>query len=104
MASCADEIHVGDIGTVFRITLTDCATPVDLTGNTDISIIFLKPDGTTAVKTATLFGPATDGVIQYTTILDDLDLAGTWKIQAEITLPTGKWRSDIEKFKVYANL
>lgn len=104
MASCADEIHVGDIGTVFQITLTDCNVAVDLTGYTNLDMIFLKPDGTVVVKDAAIFGLASDGIIRYTTIANDLDQVGTWKIQAEITLPTGTWRSDIEKFKVYANL
>ncbi|MBT8448859.1 MAG: hypothetical protein KJO69_04170 [Gammaproteobacteria bacterium] len=104
MASCAEEIHVGDIGTVFRIALTDCDVAVDLTGATTLEIIFLKPDATSVTKTATLFGVATDGVIQYSTIADDLDTAGIWKMQAKITLPTGTWSSDVEKFRVYTNL
>lgn len=104
MATCADEIHLGDVGTVFRVNLVDCGVAVDLTGYTALNIIFQKPDNSTVTQTATLFGAATGGVIEYTTIADDLDQTGIWRLQAEVTLPTGKWRSDIEKFRVYANL
>lgn len=104
MASCAEEIHVGDIGTIFRIALTDCDVAVDLTGNTALQIIFLKPDASSVTKTAVLYGLATAGVIEYATIADDLDQAGVWKMQAKITLPTGTWSSDVEKFRVYTNL
>lgn len=103
--ACNAEIHLGDIGTAFRISLTDCDTPVDLTGATDLTIAFKKPDDSIDPKTATVFGNAIDGVIQYITVDEnDLDQLGTWEIQAVVTLPTGKWSSNIDKFRVYENL
>ena len=103
--ACKAEIHLGDIGTAFRITLTDCDVPVDLTTATVLNIIFKKPDGSSAPKTASIFGDPTDGVIQYLTVDEnDLDQLGTWELQAVVTLSTGKWSSNIDKFRVYENL
>lgn len=101
-----EEIHVGDIGTVFRATISDdCAgTIVDVSTASAQSLTFLKPDGSTVTKTTVFYTDGTDGIIQYVTILDDLDQAGTWKLQGAVTLPTGTWSTDIHKFKVYANL
>jgi len=105
MASCGREVHVGDIGTAFRVTLNDCDVVVDLTGQTTIEILFLKPDGTALTKTASIYlGDPTLGIIEYLTVLGDLDQEGTWKIQGHVVLPTGEWHSDTEKFKVYTNL
>ena len=103
------EIHLDDIGTAFRITLKDDDVIVDLQATTVKNIIFTKPTvngiaGETVTKEAVFYTNGTDGVIQYITIADDLDVLGTWKIQAFITLPTGSWSSSIEKFKVYENL
>ena len=98
------EIHVGDIGTAFEITLKDCDVVVDVSTATVKQIIFKKPDKTVITKTADFKTDGTDGIIHYLTILDDLDLKGTWYVQAKVTLPTGTWSSDTSKFKVYANL
>jgi len=104
MVCSVEEIHVGDIGTIFEITLQDCDAVVDLTGASVMEIVFKKPDKTVVVKTAALKTDGTDGIIQYITVLDDLNLKGTWSIQGDVTIPTGKWKSEIDKFKVYANL
>jgi len=105
MATCGEEIHVGDIGTAFRVTLYDCDVVVDLTGITTAEITFQKPDESTVTKTASIYvGDPTLGVIEYITLANDLDQEGSWKLQAHVVIPTGEWRSDTEKFKVYANL
>jgi hypothetical protein len=104
MATCGKEIHVGDIGTLFEVTLYDCELVVDLTGATTLEIIFLKPDGSKLIASASFKTDGTDGVITYAAISGDIDQAGSWKLQAHVVLPTGEWWSDTDKFKVYANL
>ena len=101
---CENEVHVGDIGTAFEMVLKECDVVVDISTATVKEIIFRKPDKSIVTKTAEFKTGGIDGIIQYITILDDLDLKGTWSIQARVTLPTGIWSSDISKFKVYANL
>lgn len=100
----AEEVHVGDVGTIFRLTIMDGSSPVDLSGATTKNINFQKPDLTTMSKAGTFFTDGTDGIIQYTTSSDDLDLAGTWHIQASITLTAGQWKSEIQSFTVYPNI
>lgn len=104
MACSVEEIHVGDIGTVFEVTVHDCDVVVDISAASTMEIVFKKPDKTIVTKVAVHTTDGLDGKMQYVTILDDLDLKGTWSIQARVTLPTGTWRSEISKFKVYANL
>ena len=100
----ANEIHQYDVGTIFRVTLMDGTVAADVSGATAKSIIFSKPSGTVVEKDAAFYVDGSDGIIQYTTVTDDLDETGTWKIQARVTLATGTWSSDTQKFKVYPNL
>ena len=100
----ADEIHVGDIGTVFSVTVKDGTTVVDISNASTKQILLQDPDGTTQTKTAEYETDGTDGVIKYTTVSGDLTLAGTWKIQAKVVITAGTWNTDVQEFKVYANL
>jgi len=104
MACSIYEIHVDDIGTAFQLIMKECEDIVDVSSALTKEIVFKKPDKTIIIQTAEFKTDGTDGIIQYITIADDLDLKGTWYIQGVVTLPTGTWSSDISKFKVYANL
>jgi len=104
MATCIQEIHIGDIGTDFEIELKDCLTVVNISSATVKQIIFQKPTGEVLTKTAIFSTDGTDGKLRYITVANDLDLAGTWKIQAKVVLSSGTWSSNVEKFKVYSNL
>lgn len=103
----AQEIHLGDIGTAFRITLKDDDVPVDVSSAVAVgakTITFKKKSGVVVEKEAVFFTDGTDGIIQYLTIAEDLDELGTWEIQAQVTLTSGQWRSNTDKFRVYENL
>lgn len=101
----ANEIHIGDIGTVFEVTLKDGVDIVDISGATVLQIIFEKPDKTIITNTAVLSSGGVDGKMKYTiSLASELDIKGNWKIQGKVTLPTGSWSTDIDKFKVYENL
>ena len=100
-----EEIHVGDIGTIFEITLMDDASVVNISSATEMLIIFTKPDGTKITNIAVLTGNGSDGKIRYIIVLStELDQTGSWKIQANVTLPSGQWSSNIDRFRVYKNL
>ena len=45
-----------------------------------------------------------DGKIEYTTVADDLDQVGMWRLQGEVTFPTGAFPSDKSEFQVMGNL
>ena len=60
---------------------------------------------TIVTNTAVLSGDGSDGKMQYIIVLNtELDQKGNWKIQGIVELPSGKWSTDIDKFKVYENL
>jgi hypothetical protein len=107
MSCSEEEVHFNDIGTVFLVTVNDCvsgtASPLDLTGATDLKLIFKSPAGTRYEKSALYDSDGSDGKIKYTTVDGDLNEVGTWRIQAYIVLG-GTWRSDVGTFKVYENL
>jgi len=100
----ANEIRIGDIGTVFEVTIEDDSGVVDLTGATVHNLIFKKPSSTVVTKPAVLDVDPTTGIIRYTTVTGDLDELGCWQIQAEIAIPGGSWKSDIGTFHVHSNL
>lgn len=99
------EIHVGDIGTQVILTIYDQSeSPVNLTGNTSLTMRFEKPDNTTFDRTASIYGLATGGKIVYTLIEGDIDISGTWKYQGIIEFPTGLWHTNKVEFTVYDNI
>lgn len=99
----ADEIHVGDVGTRFLVTIMDGATAVDVSTATVKQILLKKPSGVILTKSASFVLTGADGRIQYFSIAGDLDLAGFWHIQAYVEMPAGKWHSDVQLFEVHAN-
>lgn len=100
----ASEIHAGDIGVKFNITVMNGAVPLDVSNANNIYIIFQKPDGSDLTKTATLVTNGTDGNIRYTSVSGDLDQIGTWQIQARVDFGASVFSTDIQKFKVYRNI
>ena len=101
----ANEIHVGDIGTVFELTIMDGPSVVDISLATLANCIILKaPDDGKLTKTGVFVTDGTDGKVKYTTVANDLDEAGSWSIQAKIVLGTLQWYSSIENFNVHSNL
>lgn len=101
----ADEIHVGDKGTRFSVTLYDGTTAVDISDSTARTLEFRRPDGTIFTASATMSGTGSGGSMYYdlptTTTLDQ---DGTWKVQAVVDYPTSRFHSDIYAFIVYPNL
>lgn len=100
----ADEIHVQDIGTQFKVTIKDGTSVVDVSGASTLQLIFQKPSGTNVTKTASLFTDGTDGIIMYNSESGVLDEAGIWKMQGYIVDSSNSWRSDIQTFRVHRNL
>ena len=106
--SCTAPIFVDDEGTIFRITIQECIvdvlTAVDVSAQTAMSFIFKRPDATTLTVIPVFTIDGTDGQLQYVTITGDIDAAGVWCLQAEVTLPGGIFRTSIIKFDVEAKL
>jgi len=101
----ANEIHEGDIGTVFLVTFKDGTGAVDVSSATITKQIILKPPkGSIKTKAAVFNTDGVDGKIKYVTVANDLDEVGIWEIQARVALTSGDWKSDIGSFEVFSNL
>ena len=103
----ANEIHIGDVGTVFEVTLMDDDVIEPIDGAIEMKIIFVKPDAnkTKVTNIAVWSSDGLDGKMRYViSNKDELDIKGTWKIQGIVTFSTGEWHTDIDNFKVHANL
>ena len=101
----ANEIHRSDIGTVFKVTIQDSTSAVNVSTATTKQMVFQKPGGSKLTKDAAFFTNGSDGIITYTTVSGDLDEEGMWKLQGYIILSGGNtFYTDIHTFKVYRNL
>jgi hypothetical protein len=92
-AECG-KVYVGDSGTAIVL---DCG--VDISTATLLEIAAQKPDNSTALWTAASY---TSTSLRYLTLITSLDIAGTWKLQAVVTLPGEKWRGETVQMTVYA--
>ena len=104
-----EQAHVNDIGTIFRVTVYDTTstggtTVADISTATTKQFTFKRPDGTTFDRVAVFTSDGSDGNIQYLSVDGDLDIAGTWHLQAYVATPAGNWKTDVGHFKVYENL
>jgi hypothetical protein len=88
--------HVGDIG--FQIIFD---TGEDLAGATVHNLIFLKPGGSIVTFSGTIDGTT----LKYTTTAaTDLDIMGTWSVQAYVEMSGWKGHSGVDNFQVLGNL
>jgi hypothetical protein len=99
-------IHIGDVGTIIRLTVTedDGTTAVNVSTATVKKFYFLKPDGTKVNKTAEFNTDGSDGKLKYTVVALDIDQAGTWQVQAYVEIGAAKYYSTKTTFSVQSNL
>ena len=114
--ACVDEIFLNDVGTSLEFLIKECNNNdpdnpveelVNISFTTDMVLTFLKPDSTTLVVTnpqVKFLTDGTDSLIHYLTEVGDLDIAGNWKAQLRITMPTGIWYTSKISFKVLEHL
>lgn len=105
----ADEIHVGDTGTIFKATISDASSHLDISGASTKLFYFSPPDIIPGgpygvqVRTPTLSSTA-NYELYYTSVQSDLFIDGEWKLQAYVEFGSGKWHTDVQGFTVYPNL
>lgn len=80
-------IYRGDLKPDLHITLYDGDTPVDLTTAAAVKVIGVR-DGQPAF-THTVTGAGADGVVTMPWQTDDTAVAGTIKVEVEVTWPGG---------------
>ena len=100
----ADEIHVGNIGTMFKCTVLSNDVAENISAATTKKIIFLKSDATRVEKDASFYPDGTDGILTYTTVDGDLSVAGVWRIQGYVEIGSSVFYSNVQSFTVYGNI
>lgn len=100
----ANEIHLNDVGTKFLVTVTDGSSAVDISSASAKQIIIQKPSGTKLTPAAAFDSDGTDGKMSYITVVNDLDEAGSYKLQGKVVISDGTFYTDITSFKVHRNL
>lgn len=99
--------RVGDVGFAVQLTAFDkdpetgVVTAKDISGASGLTMKFVKPDGTVVAHVAEFVTNGEDGLVQYVTQEDDLDVAGRWQVEAEISYAGGGFFStEIFRMKV----
>ena len=104
------DIHVGDVGTRFRVTIKDIDPDTGIEVVVDISLAttkevrFRAPSGARKDCPATFLTDGTDGILEYHTVQGDMDEAGRWSYQAFLDLVAWQGHSALDFFQVERNL
>jgi len=100
------EPHVGDLVPIEITVNKDDGSIMDLSTASAKDFVIRKPDGTKLTRAASFSGAGgTDGVLKYTLLESENDMAGIWRIQAIVTLPViGTKHSTIEPIEIHPNL
>jgi hypothetical protein len=105
MATEEDIIRIGDIGTAFEIALTEDGSVFSIADALTVKQIkFKKPDGTTVTQDAVFSSDGTDGKLRYVSIVGDIDMRGSWQMQAYVEKASWQGHSEINYFEVFENL
>lgn len=89
-----DTLRKYDIGTRITLDLGE-----DLSGATDIKLIYRKPNGDTSTWPVEI-DSENSNKIYYITQENDLDTVGEWRLQAWVQFGTEEWYSEIVKIAV----
>lgn len=103
------DMHVGDYGTIFEMTILNRTTNKALPLGGVITKVFLfqPPDEEESfIREATISTPplGNDGKLKYVFEEGDIYIAGEWKVQALVQGNDGLWHTDIEIFSVGENI
>lgn len=100
----AAEIHVGDIGTLFKMTIKDENSDIVDISNASVSFLFKRPDGTVVTKSTAFYTDGTDGIATYQSESGFLNMPNIWFLQAVVDFGGTEFHSDFYKFNVIRNL
>lgn len=99
-----DKVFVGDVGTAFRATVKEDGAAINISAATTKNLLFEKPDGTIITRAGAFVTDGTDGLFQYLSVTNDLDIGGAWRIQGDLDMGSWVGKTDKVNFKVYDNL
>ena len=106
-------IFTGDVGVKLELEFRDYEIvngvpadvgPLNITGATEITFTFSKPDDWTETKllstTKVVISDGPNGKAHYLTEASFLDLSGSWQRSGKVELPGGTFSSEIVSFTV----
>lgn len=101
-------LHVNEFGLVgISVTVleNDGVTPMDISDATAKRLDLRSPTNRRfSVTPGFSSADGADGVLEYTWQQNDMNAAGTWKIQAVVNRPGGQVRTDIGEFTVLPSI
>ena len=98
-------LQVGNVGTRLLLHVVDqYGAPLDLSAATALWMFLRNPADRLLKKAATPLTTGTDGIIQYTTVAGDIDLAGDWQVQALAVLGPKSFYSNTVRMPVKDNI
>jgi BppU N-terminal domain len=93
-----------DIGSVIRVMVRENGSVFNASAATTKTLKLQKPSGEVAEVAAIFQTDGSNGVLQYTTIANDLDETGPWTGQLFLAFPSGSWHTEPFNFNVGSNL
>ena len=100
----AGQMRMYDIGSVIRVTVKENGKPFNASGATS-TFRLRKPSGVMEERPGSFQTNGADGIVQYTTVADDLDEAGPWTGQVFLDFAVdAQWSTEPFNFTVGENL
>lgn len=82
-------VHVGDVGVLIRLTVTQDGAARDISTASTKQIQIVKPDGSVVVRNASFTATGVNGQLEAATQSGDLDLEGRYAACAYLVI--GGW-------------
>ena len=92
----ADITHTGDEGTLILKTVKEDGVVVDISTATSLLYVFTGPDDARTTLVPTFVTDGSDGALTGTSLASTWTVAGRWKEQVQIVMPTGSWSTIAE--------
>jgi len=92
------DMHIGDTGTIIRLTVKEGTEIVDISGATTMQIKLQRKSKVVSVHDAEWYTDGTDGIMQITSGSDMIDEKGKWLAQGYIEIPG--WQGHTSKVQV----
>jgi hypothetical protein len=101
----AGQMRRFDIGSIIRVTVKENGLVFNASAAIGKTMKLRKPSGSVLERPAEFQTDGTDGIVQYTTVANDLDESGPWTGQVFLDFAaTARWHAEPFNFTVGENL
>jgi len=101
----ASEVQVDSFGWNLDLRLVDqLASPINISTATLCEYIAKKPDGSKMTVSSVLVTDGSDGKLRHLVVQGEINVVGSWQIQAHVVMPTQDLWSSVLMFDVKGNL